>query len=122
MKLLRRVMLWVAVMCGGVAAQASVQPSVLDTNDSGCVEDGSTAGCFSDTGPTPTAYSGPTVTKCRAISKEKQRCRSCEDARYDNGQPKGYKICAYVGYHAHCSCKSAGTPNCQDVGDCEWGY
>jgi hypothetical protein len=73
--------------------------------------------CFTDA-----SFTGPTATACVAKQSLKQACRGCVDARYDNGQPKGYQICAYLTISASCSCNNAGTPNCSTVGSCTYQY
>jgi hypothetical protein len=55
----------------------------------------------------------PTTTKCTAYASQNQGCRGCAEARYDNGQSKGYFVCAYVQASAACGCTNAGTANCQ---------
>lgn len=66
-------------------------------------------------------HSGPTATECVAIAYiSNERCRECLDAYDDQGQPKGYKICAYVAYNAACSCTNPRTPRCGGVGRCKY--
>lgn len=66
-------------------------------------------------------YNGPTATECVAYSYvTNQRCRECLDAYDSQGQPKGYKICAYVAYNAQCSCNRPNTPNCAGLGRCKY--
>src|SRR5437868_15326186 len=55
----------------------------------------------------------PSTTKCTAYGSQNQGCRGCTEARYDDGQSKGYSVCAYVQVSAACGCTNAGTPNCQ---------
>lgn len=103
-----------------LTAQAAIEPSVLDPNDSGCVVNGSTAGCFSYSSPTGTAYSGPTATKCTAYGKQNQRCRECARAYDDSGYYAGYSVCAYVSWAASCGCNKALTPSCTGYGSCNY--
>jgi hypothetical protein len=66
--------------------------------------------------PTPTSYSGPTVTACLADGRKHQRCRDCRD-KYDNkGQPTGLKVCAFVGESMSCGCTMV--PTCSPYGSC----
>lgn len=96
MKAFRIILVGVMLAGYGVTAQAIVQPSTLETYDDGCVVNGSTAGCFSYNNPTSTGFSGPTTTACTAKASNNARCRTCAEAYYDNGQPKGYSVCSYT--------------------------
>jgi hypothetical protein len=120
MKQLLRSMLACLTVIYCMSAGAAVQPSVLNTTDSGCVVDGSTSGCFSYSSPTGTAYSGPTATKCIAYGKQNQRCRECVRAYDDNGNYAGYSVCAYVSWAASCGCKNALTASCSGYGTCNY--
>jgi hypothetical protein len=103
-----------------LTAQATVEPSVKDTYDSGCVDNFSTEGCFGYSSPTGTGFNGPTVTACIARKVNNQGCRSCMTTYYDNGQPKPYLVCAYVTFTGSCSCKNPSTPTCQGQGYCNY--
>lgn len=103
-----------------VTATAAVDPSVPDTYDSGCVVDGSTAGCFSYSNPVGTAFNGPTVTACVAKRSNNQGCRACVPTYYQNGQPTGKSVCAYVGYTASCACVNSNTASCKASGSCTY--
>lgn len=103
-----------------LSAQAAVEPAVLDPYDSGCVENGSTAGCFGYSNPTGTAYSGPTATKCVAYGKQNQRCRECVRAYDDSGNYAGYSVCAYVSWASSCGCNKPLTASCTGYGSCNY--
>lgn len=109
------------LMFSSIAVQAAVQPSKLDTYDSGCVVNGSTAGCFLyGSEPTGTSFDGPTVIWCKARASEKQHCRGCAPAYWNDGTPRGYQVCAYVTYTLACDCKNALTNSCTNNGFCDY--
>jgi hypothetical protein len=119
MSVRRLVIVCVLVFCS-ISARAAIEPSRKDTTDSGCVVNGSTAACFSYDDPTSTAYDGPTILKCAARSTANQRCRACQTAYFDNGQSRGYQVCAYVAWNAGCGCNDANTSNCRTYGECSY--
>lgn len=120
MKVFRIILAGVILVGCAVTAQAIVQPSTLETYDDGCVVNGSTAGCFSYSNPTSTGFSGPTTTACTAKASNNARCRTCAEAYYDNGQPKGYSVCSYTTLSAQCACSNANTKNCAGTGSCTY--
>jgi hypothetical protein len=63
----------------------------------------------------------PTPTMCNAFRSRNQACRDCQDAYYDNGQPKGYQVCAYVKERASCQC-SFSSGRCSTDGSCTYVY
>lgn len=62
-------------------------------------------------------FGGPTPTTCYALERSNQRCRSCETQYYDNGQPTGSTVCAYVNRNEACTCQFQGT-QCSAIGSC----
>lgn len=112
----------VALTFCALTAEALVAPADKDPYDSGCIVDFSTAACFGYNDPTGTTYTGPTATACQARYSNNSRCRSCVPTYYDNGQPKPYLVCGYVGYSAECSCKNANTANCTGQGACTYSW
>lgn len=65
-------------------------------------------------------FNNPTPTACYAKGVNKQSCRSCEPAYFDNGKPKGYDVCAYVESSANCRCKFEG--GCRGEGNCTYSF
>jgi hypothetical protein len=120
MKLVKKTIGVFLVMLYSATAYAVVQPSVKDTYDSGCVVDFSTEGCFTNDEPTSTAWKGPVTTACKANRNYNQACRRCKFAYDDNGQYKGYSVCAYVAQQAECFCKNANTASCISEGACDY--
>lgn len=90
-------------------------PENMDPGDYGWSDGFDDATWMAGTGNNP-----PTMLTCLARARNDQRCRDCVDAYYDNGTPKGYKICAKVAYSQGCSCDNAGTPNCRAMGVCRY--
>ena len=66
----------------------------------------------------PTGYQPPTITACTAFSNNNQRCRSCEDTYFPNGQPTGNQVCAYVARAASCKCNV--NVICYSEGSCKY--
>lgn len=66
-------------------------------------------------------YGPPSPTACHAYSSIGQRCRECAEAYDNNGNSKGYKVCAYVSKAASCECVGALTANCTVNGTCTYG-
>jgi len=118
----RIMLVLLAVMCGAVTAQAGIgiEPVNKETYDSGCVLDMSTAACFGYNSPTGTAYSGPRASTCAARPSDKSRCRECAEAYFNDGTPRGYKICAYIAMWGYCGCDYALTANCRGYGTCHY--
>ena len=83
-----------------------------------CAEGMSTDDCFSD--PAGTAFSGPTVTACTAKRSRKEACKECAPAYDDNGQWKGYAVCAYVPWSSACYCDNAKTAACTNKASCTY--
>jgi hypothetical protein len=67
--------------------------------------------------PTADSSSAPTVTSCRAYGSKNQRCRACKTQYWDNGEPTGYVVCAYVPEKAACNCNNVDR-TCYQVGTC----
>lgn len=118
----RRTMLLSAILVfvGVGSAQAGVNPSYKDITDGGCVLNMSTAACFGYSSPTGGANQPPTVTYCYAMGRDGQRCRDCAEAYFNDGTPRGYKVCAYVAYSASCDCTNALTMKCAGRGSCNY--
>lgn len=116
MKIFRVALYSLILVTFTAAVHAAVTPSKLDTYDSGCVDDFSTAGCFADS--TPTGSDSPTVIACTAYKRKGQLCRQCEKAYDDAGYYVGYYVCAAVNFEAHCSCNNPRTPKCSGQGSC----
>lgn len=104
----------------GVAAYGAIEPSVRETYDSGCVVDFSTAGCFTDS--TAGKLKPPTITlmQCKADRGLDQACRMCRYAYDDQGQYKGYKVCAFVKESYACYCVNPNTAQCGGEGFCDY--
>ena len=64
-------------------------------------------------------YKPPDITSCTASASRGQSCRECKEQYYDNGQPTGYTVCAYVTQTAACSCDIKGT-SCTPKGTCSY--
>jgi hypothetical protein len=67
--------------------------------------------------PTGGGSTAPTVTDCSAFSWKKQYCRACRPQYWDNGEPTGYWVCAYVKQKAACQCDNR-SRTCVNVGEC----
>lgn len=65
-------------------------------------------------------YNPPTVSTCYAYRSSNQACRACVDAYYDDGRPKGYRICAFVERNGLCYCSNAGTLACSGTSSCRY--
>jgi hypothetical protein len=112
------VLLTAVTLCA-IAAEASIEPSVRDVYEHGCVLDMSTAACFGYS--TPVGAPGvPTMTACTARASQNQRCRDCRSARDEYGNDLGIKACAFVSYSASCVCKYPNTANCRPEGSCTY--
>ncbi len=107
----------IACLASGVPAEAGIY-TVNPVDGYDCAGDMSTADCFS--GPTGTAFNGPTPTACTAEKSRNQACRECAPAYDDQGQWKGYAVCAYVPWSSACTCENARTANCADKGTCTY--
>lgn len=110
----------IVALCWTMPAMAIVEPSVRDAYDGGCVVNMSSSACFGYDAPLGTTYQGPVVQFCYATAASNTRCRLCMDAYYDDGQPRNYKVCAYVAFEAACECKKPNTPNCRSDGTCSY--
>lgn len=92
-----------------VANRAEAVIQQLDPIDGyDCAGGMTTTNCF--TSPTGTGWSGPATTACYAQGRNAQRCKSCEEDYYPNGQPTGYSVCKFVPRDAACDCTFTG-PN-----------
>jgi hypothetical protein len=102
------------------ALQAAIYPLTLQTYDSGCVSDFSTAGCFRYNNPTNIASNDPTVTACIAKRTNGQQCRTCAAVFTDDGTYVGYAVCGEVDDDAACKCNNARTSKCSNQGSCDY--
>jgi hypothetical protein len=80
----------------------------------------STTGCFSE--PTVTAYDGPVPATCTAQKRLNQQCKECAPAYDDDGNWKGYAVCASVPWKSACTCEKPKTASCADKGACAYYY
>lgn len=118
MKIFRAALYLLVLVAFTAVVHAGVEPSKLETYDSGCVDDFSTAGCFAYSTPTPAGSSSPTVIACTAHKSKGQMCRECTRAYDDDGNYVGYSVCAAVTWEANCSCNNPRTANCSGQGSC----
>jgi hypothetical protein len=88
----------------------------LDDNQTSCGSEELFQGEGQNTGGT---YKPPDVTSCSATASRGQSCRQCREQYWDNGQPTGYTVCAYVTQSASCSCEIKGTA-CTNKGTCDY--
>lgn len=120
MKIVRVTLCFLMLVTFTASVHAAVAPSTLETYDSGCVVDGSTAGCFYYNSPTGTASNGPTVTACVAKRTNGQQCRTCAAVFTDDGTYVGYAVCGEIDDDAACTCNNARTSKCSNQGACDY--
>lgn len=69
--------------------------------------------------PTGGGSTAPTINVCKASSTQNQHCKACRPQYYENGEPTGYWVCAYVKQKAACQCNNR-SRTCENVGECTY--